>query len=144
MIKLLKKCHLNITIQTNVKIANFLEVEINLDTDAYQLYRKPDSIPVYINRKSNHHPTTIKKFSKAIAKRIPDILMSQSQYIQMYSEKMFFHDKITFITKITNIKTNKKKSHKRKIFWFNPPYYLSDKTNGKIFLKIIKRFFSQK
>ena len=46
MIKLLKKCHLNITIQTNVKIANFLEVEINLDTDAYQLYRKPDSIPV--------------------------------------------------------------------------------------------------
>ena len=73
MIKLLKKCHLNITIQTNVKIANFFEVEINLDTDAYQLYRKPDSIPVYINRKSNHHPTTIKKFSKAIAKRIPDI-----------------------------------------------------------------------
>ena len=39
MIKLLKKCHLNITIQTNLKIANFLEVESNLDTDTYQLYK---------------------------------------------------------------------------------------------------------
>ena len=56
--------------------------------------------------------------------------------------KSGFHDNITFIPKTTNTKTNKKKTRKRKIIWFNPPYCLSVKTNvGKIFLKLIKKHF---
>ena len=137
MIKLLKKCHLNITIQTNLKIANFLEVESNLDTDTYQLYKNQI---VYLYTSTENQIITLLQSKSFLKQQLNGsrifhpmklFLMSQSQYIQMYSEKMFFHDKITFITKITNIKTNKKKSHKRKIFWFNPPYYLSVKTNGK-------------
>ena len=56
MIKVFKECGLDITIQTNLKIVNFRDVEMNLDTGIYRSYRKPDKIPVYINRKSNHHP----------------------------------------------------------------------------------------
>ena len=48
--------------------------------------------------------------------------------------KSGFHDNTTFIPKTTNTKTNKKKTLKRKIIWFNPPYCLSVKTN-KIFNK---------
>ena len=48
IIKLFKECGLNITIQTNLRIVNFLDVEMNLDTGTYRPYRKPDDMPVYI------------------------------------------------------------------------------------------------
>ena len=54
IIKLFKECGLNITIQTNLKIVNFLDVEMNLDTGTYRPYRKPDNKLAYNNRKSNH------------------------------------------------------------------------------------------
>ena len=54
IIKLFKECCLNITIKTNLKIVNFLDVKINLDTGTYRPYRKPDNKLSYNNRKSNH------------------------------------------------------------------------------------------
>ena len=142
IIKLFKECSLNITIQTNLKIVNFLDVEMNLDTGTYRPYRKLDNMPVYI-RKSNHPPTIIKEIPKAIAKRISDISSSEVVFndsIPIYSDalrKSAFHDNITFIPKTT--KTNKK-TRKRKIIWFNPPYCLSVKTIvGRIFLKLIRK-----
>ena len=148
IIKLFEECHLNITIQTNIKIVNFLDVEMDLDTGTYQPYRKPDNKLVYLNRKSNHPPTFIKKIAKAIAKQISDISSSEvvfNESIPISSDalrKSDFHDNITLIPKTTNTKTNKKKTHKRKIIWFNPPYCLSVKINvGKIFLKLIKNIF---
>ena len=56
IIKLYKECGLNITIQTNLNIANFLDIKMNLDLGTYRPYRKPDYMPAYINRKSNHPP----------------------------------------------------------------------------------------
>ena len=121
---------------------------MNLDTDTHRLYRKPDNIPVYINRKSNHSPTRIKEIPKATAKRISGISSSEvafNESIPIYSDafkKSGLHGNITFIPKTTNTKTNKKKTRKRKIIWFNPPYCLSVKTNvGKMFLKFIKKHF---
>ena len=94
IIKLFKECGLNITIQTNLKIVNFLDIEMNLGTGTYRPYRKPDNMPVYIIRKLNHPPTIIKEILKAIVKWISDIssselfLMSRCQYIQMHSQKV--------------------------------------------------------
>ena len=76
IIKLLKKCGLNITIQTNLK-NNLLDIEMNLDIGTYQPYGKPDNMPVYISRKSNHPPTIIKEIPKTIVKRISDISSSK-------------------------------------------------------------------
>ena len=144
IIKLFKECCLNITIKTNLKIVNFLDVKINLDTGTYRPYRKPDNKLAYINRKSNHPPTMIKEVPKAIAKRISDISSSELVFnhsIPVYSDalrKCGFHDNITFIPKATNTKANNKKTCKCKIIWFNPPYCLSVKSNvGRIFLKLI-------
>ena len=53
IIKLFKECGLNITIQTNLKVVNFLDIEMNLDTGIYQSYRKPDNMPAHINKKSS-------------------------------------------------------------------------------------------
>ena len=105
-------------------------------------------MPVYINRKSNHPLTIITEIPKATAKRISGISSCEvvfNESIPIYSDalrKSGFHDNITFIPKTTNTKTNKKKTRKRKIIWFNPPYCLSVKTNvGRIFLKVIKKHF---
>ena len=107
-------------------------------------------MPVYINRKSNHPPTIIKEIPKAIAKPISDISSSEVVFhesIPIYSDalrKSGFHDNTTFILKTTNTKTNKKKTCKRNIIWFNPPYCLRVKTNvGRIFLKLIKKHFPE-
>lgn len=68
--------------------------------------------------------------------------MNRSQYIQRDSEKNGFHDIIKFIPKTTNTRTNKRKSIKCKIIWFNPPYCLSVKTSvGRISLKLTKKHF---
>ena len=45
---------LKITIQSNVKVADFLDVTLNLSNGKYYLFSKPNNEPVYINAKSNH------------------------------------------------------------------------------------------
>ena len=47
---------LNITIQTNLKIVNFLDVTFNFNNATYYPYRKPNDNPLYINVESNHPP----------------------------------------------------------------------------------------
>ena len=70
--------------------------------------------------------------------------MSLYQYIQTHSEKIGFHGNVIFIAKPTNTKSNKKKTRKYMILWFNPPFCRSVKTNvGRIFLKLIKKYFSE-
>ena len=91
IIKLFKECGLNITIQTNLKIVNFLDIEMNLGTGTYGPYRKPDNMPVYINRNSNHPPTIIKEIPNAIAKRISDISSSEvvfNESMPIYSDAL--------------------------------------------------------
>ena len=48
IIKIFKDNGLNITIQANLKVAKFLDVELNLNNGIFRPYRKPDNIPVYI------------------------------------------------------------------------------------------------
>ena len=47
--KIFQDSNLKITIETNLKIAGFLDVTFNLTNGKYYLYRKPNSEPLYIN-----------------------------------------------------------------------------------------------
>ena len=69
---------LNITIQAGLRIIHFLDVQLNLNNGTYQPYIKPDSTPVYINKKSNHPPVVLKPLPKSIAKRISEILSDEN------------------------------------------------------------------
>ena len=71
IIKLFKECGLNITIKTNLKIVNFTDIEMNLDTGTYRPYRKSD------NQIKSPPPSIIKEKPKAIAKPVPDISSSE-------------------------------------------------------------------
>jgi len=56
IVKTFKSCGLRITIECNIQQANFLDVTFNLSNGKYWPYRKPNDIPLYIHRESNHPP----------------------------------------------------------------------------------------
>ena len=135
---------LKITIQTNMKVVNFLDVTLNLTTEAYQPYSKPNSQPMYIHVDSNHPPNIIKCVPNMISDRINKISSNKaiferaSSYYNDALAASGYKEKITFGKRATN----KVKSRSRKIIWFNPPYSLNVKTNvARNFLKIIDKNF---
>ena len=52
IIKIFKDCGLSITVTTN--ITSILHLTLNLETESYQPFRKPNNDPIYININSNH------------------------------------------------------------------------------------------
>ena len=74
LIKMFKdKFQLKITIQTNLKVVDFLDVTFNLTTGTYQPYSKPNSQPIYVNALSNHPPNILKRIPEMISERISNI-----------------------------------------------------------------------
>ena len=119
-----------------------------MNSNKYRPYRKPDNIPIYENCKSYHPSTILKQHPKAISKRISDISSDENVFqasIPTYGEtlqKSGFNERLIYKDKNPDNNTGVKKSRKRKIIWFNPPYCMSVKTNvGKIFLQLIKKHF---
>ena len=71
---------LKITIATNLKTVNLLDVTFNLCTGKYQLYKKPNDTPTYINVNSNHPPNIIKALPNNISKRISNISSNKAKF----------------------------------------------------------------
>ena len=67
-------------ITTNLKAFNFLDVVLNLCTGKYQLYKKPNDIPTYINVNSNHPRNIIKAFPNNISARINNISSDKATF----------------------------------------------------------------
>ena len=63
---LLKKDGLEIIIECNKKVADFLDVTFNLKGGTYKPCQKPDNKISYINVQSNHPPNIIKQLPKTI------------------------------------------------------------------------------
>ena len=75
-----KKQGLNISISTNQKICNFLDVTLNLTDGTHYPYRKPNNETLYIDTNANHPPTIIKHLPAAIGRRISDISSSKELF----------------------------------------------------------------
>jgi hypothetical protein len=145
LVKLSKeKFDLRITIQTNLKVVDFLDVTFNLTSETYQPYSKPNSLPVYVNVLSNHPPNIIKCIPSMISDRINKI--SSNQHVFNWAAP-YYNDALAASGYKDIIIHNKdppkmKRSRSRKIIWFNPPYSLTVKTNvARSFLSIVDRNF---
>ena len=66
--KVFKNNGLDVIIECNMKVVNYLDVTFNLDDGTYRPYQKPDNIIQYIHVESNHPPTIIKQNPKTIKK----------------------------------------------------------------------------
>ena len=132
----------------NVKIVNFLDISLNLNTGNYHPYTKPNNIIKYINTNSNHPPATIKNTVKNINNRISRNSANEEIFnasIEPYKKALSdsgYKQKLKFDKNAKNVTKSTKRKRGRRITWYNPPYALNVKTNvGAQFLRIIKECF---
>jgi hypothetical protein len=140
---------LEITIEANLKIINFLDICMDLDANTYKPYIKPNTTPLYIHSQSNHPPTVIKNLPAGINKRLSTISCNKQVFdtaaplYQEALEKSGYKFKLDFDPEAAR-PSQKSKNRKRRITWFNPPYNLNVTTNiGAMFLKLIDSSFPQ-
>ena len=82
MCKIFKRNSLQITIEANKKVVDFLDITLDLRTEIYKPYKKPNSNLTYIHKQSNHPPSIIKNLPKRINKR----LSTNSKNAQIFNE----------------------------------------------------------
>ena len=143
---LFKKYGLEIKIECNKKVVDFLEVTFNLKDGTYKPYQKPDSKISYINVQSNHLPNIIKHLPKTIEQRLPNNSSNETIFNEAASlykkglSEAGYHVKLKYNP---NKKTKqKKKNRERNIIWFNPRYSKNVVTKaGHYFLKLFDKHF---
>ena len=143
--KIFKDNGLDVIIDCNQKIVNYLDVTLNLIDGSYKPYHKPDNNIQYINIESNHPPNIIKQLPKTIEKRLSKL--SSSEKIFNESTK-FYEEKLKQSGYNVKLKYHPQKektntpNRKRKIIWFNPPFNKNVTTKiGKYFLNLIDKHF---
>ena len=142
IIRHFKEQGLKITIESNLKSADQLDITHNLANGHFQPYRKPNDKLLYINTKSNHPPTVIKQLPAPINRRLSALSFNKDSFDKAKS----LYDKALrssgFIESLHHCKkttiTPAKRNRSRNIIWFNPPYSKNVQTNvAKTFLQKI-------
>ena len=143
--RMFKNKGLDIIINCNMKIVNYLDVTLN--DGFYRPYKKPKEETNYIHVNSDHPPSILKQLPKSIEKRLSSLSSSKEIFEETapyyeqqlsncgYKEKLNYRDPTP-----QNLITKRKRQ--RNILWFNPPYSKTVKTKiGKFFLQLIKKHF---
>ena len=145
--KTFKAINLKVTIETNIKICEFLDIYLDLRTGIYKPYRKDDQKPIYINKASNHPPIIKKHLPSMISNRLSSLSCCKEVFMNelpVYKEALRdagYEEDLEYNEEDTS-KHRKSKNRKRKILWFNPPFSQTVKTNvGSRFLSLIDKEF---
>ena len=136
---------LKITVQSNLKVVNYLDVTLNLTTGKYYPYRKPDNNPLYINANSNHPPSVIRQIPASISTRISGLSCDSDEFnkiSQVYNDALKssgYKEKIRYDQ---NQNQRNQRNRPRNIIWFNPPFSQNIETNvAKSFLQLVDKHF---
>ena len=134
---------LQITIDINLTQVNFLDVTLDLKSEKYWPFRKPNDQPLYVNKSSNHPPSIINGLPKMIEKRISQLSCNEEEFRKVKNEYNNALSNSGYNYDINYTKTTpKKKTRKRNIIWFNPPFNSQVKTNvGRKFLDLVIKHF---
>ena len=87
IIRSFKLSGFKIEISSNIKVANVLDVTLNLSDNSCRLFLKTDPYPSYINVNFNHPNSIIKQVPKAVNTRISRL--SSNKNIFHESSKMY-------------------------------------------------------
>ena len=71
--KVFSNNQLQITIEANKKVVNFLDVTLDLNKQSYGPFIKPNNKPLYVHRESNHPPLILKNIPLAVNRRLNEI-----------------------------------------------------------------------
>ena len=136
-----------LNIQTDLKIADYLDVTLNLYNGTVSPLRKENQDLRYVDRGSNHPNQVFKHIPKGIEHRLStnfsykEIFQRSKQEYEKalknggYGIKLEYRDG-------ERSNTQKRRNRPRKILWFNPPYNMEVVNNlGKEFFTLLKRNF---
>ena len=143
---LFRKHKLELVIECNKKIVNYLDVTLDLNTGTYRPYHKPNNEVNYVHVKSNHPPNIIKQIPFSIQNRLSNLSANEEIFNQstpFYAEALrrsgYDHH-----FEYTPDAPRPRRNRSRKIIWFNPPFNNNVKTNvGRCFLNMIQKHFPQ-
>ena len=141
IIKIFKNIGFKIEIETNLKVADFLDITFNLTNSTFRPYKKPNDSLLYINKMSNHPPQILAQIPKIINGRLSRN-SSNEEVFNMSKEE--YQKSLKYIhLKFNKVdRSNQKRKRKRNIIWFNPPYSQEVATNvGKKFLQLLDLHF---
>ena len=137
---------LKITIEANVKKADFLDISMDLDSGIFRPFRKDDSIPTYINVQSNHPPHIKKNLPRMISDRISKLSSNEQVFNQeanLYNEGLKqagYKEKVKYVN--PNNEDRPARSRRRNIIYFCPPWNDALATNlGRRFLELVDSCF---
>ena len=144
--KTFKNFGLEIVVESNLKIVNYLDVTLNLNNG--KPYHKPDDIIQYINKESNHPPSIIEHLPASIEKRLSNnssdekIFKEAAIYYEDTLNKAGYINNLVYHTPSTSNQENKNKNRQRNVIWLNPPYSKNVATRiGQSFLHLIDTHF---
>ena len=86
--KIFKEHGLDIIMQCNMKVVNYLDVTFNLNDGTYMSYTKPNNEIKYIHKNSNHPASVIRQIPLSIESRL-----STLSFNEKYHKKSFNHVK---------------------------------------------------
>ena len=112
IIRIFKSEGLNITIETNLSVTDFLDVTLDLSMNKFYPYRKPNDKPIYINANSNHPPSVLKSLPTMINKQISDLSSDIKELDRakgLYQEALKTGFEFNIIQHTTKSKQQKKK-----------------------------------
>ena len=134
----------------NTMAVNFLDVTLDLGTESYKPYRKPNDRPLYVHVDSNHPPNVLKQIPLGINKRLANISSSKEAfekaipaYQKALGESGYKHKLEMPTESATDAHRNAaSRKQKRRIIYYNPPFNMALKTKfGKKFLELVSKHF---
>ena len=116
---------------------------------SYQPFTKPNSVPIYVHKQSNHPPSVLQNIPQSVNDRLNRLSSSKELFetaAPAYQEalrKSGYDHKLEYSDRSGNMskEPRRNRTRSRRVTYFNPPFSLNIETNvGKEFLKIIKSF----
>lgn len=145
--KVFAKNEHKITIEANKKVANFLDVTLDLNNGKFKPYSKPTNTPLYVHGKSNHPPTTTKNIPESVNRRMSEISSVEQVFNEAatpyqhalrnsgYTHKLEFRQPPQTLP-------SRKRNRSRNIIWFNQSFNKNVKSNiGRAVLRLIDKCF---
>ena len=145
IIKCFKDIGFPIDIEKNSKVANFLDITLDLNTNTYRPFKKQNNTLLYINTSFNHPKEIIKQLPLSVNDRLSNNLPKQEVFDCSKEEYEVALKRSGFKNTTLSFKIPtppKRKNRNRNIIWFNPPFNKDVSTNiGKKILSLISKHF---
>ena len=126
IIEVFKDTGLRITIETNLKTVNFLDITLNLNNGKVYPYRKPNDKPVYVLSLSDQPPAIINNIPGSINRRLTDISSDETIFEEaapLYEEALKatgYENKMEYLSARKENKEKSGSNRPRQIIWFKP------------------------